>query len=81
MIKRFIIAIVVLGLIGGGIVGYNLFRAKMIAQFFAGMTPPPATVSVTEVVPITWTPGIETIGTARAAQGVDLSIEVGRRGA
>lgn len=75
MIKRFIIAIVVLGLIGGGIVGYNLFRAKMIAQFFAGMTPPPATVSVTEVAPITWTPGIETIGTARAAQGVDLSIE------
>ncbi|WP_415182021.1 efflux RND transporter periplasmic adaptor subunit [Phaeovulum sp.] len=75
MIKRIIIAIVVLGLIGGGIVGFNLFRAKMIAQFFAGMTPAPLVVSVTEVQPITWTPGIETIGTARAAQGVDLSVE------
>lgn len=75
MIKRLFIAVIVLGLIGGGIVGYNLFRAKMIAQYFAGMTPPPITVSVTEVQPVSWTPGLEAIGTARAAQGVDLAIE------
>lgn len=75
MIKRLFIAVIVLGLIGGGIVGYNLFRAKMIAQYFAGMTPPPVTVSVTEVQPVSWTPGLEAIGTARAAQGVDLAIE------
>ncbi|WP_164738130.1 efflux RND transporter periplasmic adaptor subunit [Frigidibacter oleivorans] len=75
MVKRIIIAIILLGVVVGGIVGFNLFRDKMIAQYFAGMTPPPVVVSVSEATPITWTPGIEAVGTARAAQGVDLSVE------
>lgn len=75
MIKRFLIAILVLALIGGGIVGFNLFRAKMIGQFFATMKPAPVPVTVTEVVPARWTPGIAAIGTASAAQGVDLAAE------
>ena len=32
------------------------------------MQPPPVTVSTVEVEPITWRPGLEAIGTARAAQ-------------
>lgn len=75
MIKRFIIAIVLLGVIGGGIVGFNMFRSQMIAQFFATMKPAPVTVSVSTVEPARWTPGLDAIGTARAAQGVDLAIE------
>ena len=75
MIKRLIIAILLLGLVGGGIVGFNLFRSKMIAQFFATMTPAPVPVTVTEVEPINWMPGIEAIGTATAAQGTDLAVE------
>ncbi|MDF2140749.1 efflux RND transporter periplasmic adaptor subunit [Paenirhodobacter sp. CAU 1674] len=75
MIKRFIIAILLLGLIGGGIVGFNLFRAKMIGQFFATMKPAPVPVSVSEVTPQLWAPGLEAIGTAAAAQGVDLATE------
>lgn len=75
MIKRFIIAIIALGIVGGGIVGFNLFKAKMIAQYFATMTPPPVAVSVTEVQPQRWTPGLDAIGTANAAQGVDLAVE------
>lgn len=75
MIKRLLIAILALILVGGGIVGFNLFRAKMIAQFFAGMKPPAVAVSVSEVVARSWTPGIEAIGTASAAQGTDLAIE------
>lgn len=75
MIKRFIIAILALVLIGGGIVGFNLFRSKMIAQFFATMKPAPVAVSVTDAVPQRWTPGIEAIGTASAARGVDLATE------
>jgi membrane fusion protein (multidrug efflux system) len=77
MIKRLLIAIVLLVLVVGGIVGYNMFRAKMIAQFFATMKPAPVAVSVSEVKPITWTPGLEAIGTASAAQGTDLAIEMG----
>lgn len=75
MIKRFIIAILVLGAIGGGIIGFNMFRSQMISQFFATMTPPPVTVSVSVVEPARWTPGLDAIGTASAAQGVDLAVE------
>ncbi|KFE35598.1 efflux RND transporter periplasmic adaptor subunit [Thioclava atlantica] len=77
MIKRLLIAIVALVLVVGGIVGYNLFRSKMIAQFFANMKQPAVAVSVSEVKPITWTPGLEAIGTASAARGTDLAVEMG----
>ncbi|MCB1497203.1 MAG: efflux RND transporter periplasmic adaptor subunit [Bauldia sp.] len=75
MIKRFIIAFVLLVLVAGGIVGFNLFRDQAIKDFFAGMKPPPVTVSTVTVEPITWTPGIDAIGTVGAAQGVDLTVE------
>lgn len=75
MIKRLIIAIIALTLVAGGIVGYNIFVGKMIAQFFAGMKPAPVAVSVTEVVPGRWEPGIDTIGTAAALRGTDLAVE------
>ena len=75
MVRRFLIALVVLVVVVGGIVGYNFFVAKMIGQFFASMTPPPVAVSVVEATPVTWKPGIEAIGTARAAQGVSLASE------
>ena len=75
MIKRFIIAIVLLALIGGGIVGFNMFRDKAIQQYFATMKPPAATVSTVVVKPMEWTPGIEAIGTVSAVRGVDLTVE------
>ena len=75
MVKRFIIAIFLLGLVGGGLVGFNLFRDNMIAQIFANMPRQPATVSTIEAQPVSWTPMIEAIGTVNAAQGVDLTVE------
>lgn len=75
MIKRLLMAVVLLVLVVGGIVGFNLFRDRMIAGFFAGMQPPPVTVAVTEAEAVTWRPGVEAIGTASAAQGVDLATE------
>jgi membrane fusion protein (multidrug efflux system) len=75
MIWRFLLAVVLLVVVVGGIVGFNMFRAKMIAGYFAGMQPPPVTVSTVDVEPITWKPGLEAIGTAGAAQGVDLAVE------
>jgi membrane fusion protein (multidrug efflux system) len=75
LIKRFIIAFVLLVLVCGGIVGFNLFRANAIKQYFATMKPPAATVSTTVVKPMEWTPGIEAIGTVNAVRGVDLTVE------
>ena len=41
MFWRLLLAIVLLVVVVGGIVGFNLFRDRMIAGFFAGMQPPP----------------------------------------
>lgn len=75
MIKRLIIALVLLVIVCGGIVGFNLFRDKAIQDFFAAMPPPSATVSTTVVKPAAWIPGVEAIGTVSANKGVDLSVE------
>lgn len=75
MIWRFLLAVVLLVAVVGGIVGFNMFRDKMITGYFASMEPPPLTVSVIEAVPQTWTPGIEAVGTASALRGVDLGVE------
>nr|WP_145711477.1 efflux RND transporter periplasmic adaptor subunit [Mesorhizobium tianshanense] len=75
VIKRFIIAFILLVLVCGGIVGFNLFRDNAIQQFFATMKPPAATVSTTIVKPTDWTPGVEAIGTVSAVRGVDLTVE------
>ncbi len=75
MIKRFIIAIVLLALVCGGIVGFNMFRANAIKQYFATMKQPAATVSTVTVSPQTWTPGIDAVGTVSARQGVDTAVE------
>lgn len=77
MIKRLIFAVLFLALVAGGIVGFNMFRDKMIAGFFAGNQPPPVTVSTIEAAAVVWQPVVEAIGTARAARGVSLSVEAG----
>jgi membrane fusion protein, multidrug efflux system len=77
MFKRLIIAVVLLTLVGGGLVGFNLFRDRMIAEFFENMPVKPATVSTVEAAPVAWQPTIAAIGTANAFQGVDLSVEAG----
>lgn len=75
MIKRFLIAIVLLGLIAGGLVGFNMFRDKAIQDFFANMPAQTVTVSTVTVEPASWTPVIDAIGTASASRGVDLTVE------
>jgi membrane fusion protein (multidrug efflux system) len=76
MLKRFLIALVLVVLVCGGLIGFNLFRAKMIANFFAGQTMPAVTVSATRVEPVTWKPQIEAIGTLWAYQGVDVASQM-----
>ena len=66
MIKRFLIALVLVAVVCGGLVGFNLFRSKMISDFFANQQMPAATVSAAEVKPVTWTPEIDAIGTLYA---------------
>lgn len=75
MIKRLVIAIVLLGLVVGALVGFNIFRDRMIAGFFADMPVQPLPVEVIEVTGREWQPVLTAIGTVHAAQGVDLTVE------
>lgn len=77
MIKRFLIAFVLLALVGGGLVYFNMFRNQAIQDFFASQQQPAVPVSTVAIELSTWQPGIEAIGTMRAARGVDLSVEAG----
>lgn len=55
MVRWFIIVGLLLGLLAGGIVGFNYIRANAIKNFFATMKPPPSRVTVaaatSEVIP------------------------------
>jgi len=75
MVKRFIIAFVLVAVIAGALIGFNIFRDNAIEQYFANMPTPTLTVSTTTVEPSTWTPNIAAIGTMAAANGVDLTVE------
>ncbi|MCT7378601.1 efflux RND transporter periplasmic adaptor subunit [Chelativorans salis] len=76
MFKRFLIAFILLVIVVGGLVGYNLFRDRMIQDFFANMPVQPVAVSTVKLEPTDWTPSIEAIGTMSAINGVDLTVEV-----
>jgi membrane fusion protein, multidrug efflux system len=76
MILRFIIALILVGVLAGGLVFFNGFRSKMINNFFANMPIPTQTISATAVTATDWSPGVEAIGTAKAFNGVDLAVEV-----
>jgi membrane fusion protein (multidrug efflux system) len=75
MIKRLVIAVTLLALVGGGLIGFNLFRDRMIAQVFANMPVPASRVETAVAERVTWRPTIDTIGTVNASQGVELSVE------
>lgn len=75
MIKRLLIAIVLLILIGGGLVGFNVFRDQAIENFFANMPAQTVTVSTVTAEPQSWTPTIDAIGTIAASRGVELTVE------
>ena len=79
MVRWFIIVGLLLGIVVGGLVWFNFFRDKMIAQFFANMKPPPANVSVaeakSEVVPNLLT----AVGGLAAVHQVNVTSDVSGR--
>jgi membrane fusion protein (multidrug efflux system) len=79
MKRRIVVAFVFILAVGlcAGLVWFNFFRDKMITQFFANMQQPAQTVSAVKVEAKTWTPSIGAIGTAKAANGVELAVQVG----
>ncbi len=79
MIKRFIIVGIFAVVLFGAMIGFGIFKGKMMQKFFASMVPPPAPVAMvvakSEAVPHL----LEGIGTLQAVRQVVVSPEVGGR--
>ncbi|HET7884038.1 MAG TPA: efflux RND transporter periplasmic adaptor subunit [Acetobacteraceae bacterium] len=76
MIKRMVIMLIGVGVVLGGFFGFQVFKAHIIAQVMAGMANPPQTVSTVTASVQEWQPQVEAVGSLRAVNGADLSLEV-----
>jgi membrane fusion protein (multidrug efflux system) len=74
--KRMIIMLIAVGLVFGGVFGFQIFKNTMIKKFMSAMALPPQTVSATTATAEEWQPQIEAVGSLRAVNGADLSFEV-----
>src|SRR5216684_270041 len=79
MLRWFIIVGTLLAVLVGGLVYFNYFRGKMIAQFFANNKPPPVSVTIaeakTEVIPNLLT----AVGDLAAVHQVNVTTDVSGR--
>ena len=76
MIKRFIIAFLVLAVIFGGIFGYKAYIGYKNGQMMKMMKYPPASVSVAVSKIGDWQPYIHTIGNVTAINSVNVTTQV-----
>jgi membrane fusion protein (multidrug efflux system) len=76
MVKRMIIMLIGVGAVLGGFFAFQNFKAHIIRQVMATMANPPQTVSTVTAGWQDWQPQVEAVGTLRAVNGADLSLEV-----
>ncbi len=76
MTKRMTIMLIAVGLVFGGVFGFQIFIKTMIKQFMSTMPQPPQTVSTVTAAMQEWQPQIEAVGSLRAVNGADLAFEV-----
>jgi len=79
LIIRLTIMALLLLLVLGGLYGFDLFRQKMIAQFFANNLPPPTPVSAVAVVSEAMPDYLDGIGSVVAVHQVSVAPEVNGR--
>lgn len=76
MTRRMTIVLVCAGLLLAALVGFNLFKAHMIAKFRSQNAQPPQVVSTTLAAYADWQPEVTSVGSMRAFRGVDVTTEV-----
>lgn len=76
LILRMVVMLIVIGVILGGIFGFQAFKSQMIAQAIAARSNPAQTVSTTKATTSDWQERLEAVGSFRALNGADLSSEV-----
>lgn len=77
MIKRFLIALIIIGVLLGGLAYFKLvFMPQMIKGFLASQVPPPATITAEAAKAEEWVERLPAIGTLIASQGVEIASQV-----
>lgn len=76
MIKRFLLTLIVLAVIFGGLFGYKAYKGYVNRQMMAHFKFPPATVSVTAAKKVKWSPDIKTIGSILSPESVDVTTQI-----
>ena len=76
MKKRMTIMLIAVGLLIGGLVGFNFFKGYMMQKYMGKGPQPPATVSAMKAEYQLWQPQLNAVGTLRAVRGVDVTTEV-----
>jgi membrane fusion protein (multidrug efflux system) len=71
-----VLMLIAVGVVLGGVFGFQAFKAVMIKKFMSTMSSPPQTVSAITAHSSSWQPTIEAVGSLRAVRGADLSLEV-----
>lgn len=75
MLKRMIIMLCAIGAVFAALAWFVNFRAGMISQVMASLADPPQTVSTTAAQVSDWQSSLTAIGTFRAVNGADLSLQ------
>ena len=75
MIKRMIMMLTAVGIFFGAVFGWKAFDAFQAGKLMSSRPPPVVTVSTAVASSDTWTPVIPSVGTLRASQGVDITVQ------
>ncbi|MDR3436783.1 efflux RND transporter periplasmic adaptor subunit [Telmatospirillum sp.] len=75
MVKRMILMLILVGVVFGGIFGFEAFRGQMIKKYMASMGGQPQTVATSKAETQDWQPHLDAVGSLRAVKGADLALE------
>lgn len=76
MTKRMIVMLASLGVLFGGIFGFQAFKAHMIKKYMSANMSPPVTVTTIKAEEMPWQPELKSVGSLRAVKGVDVTTEI-----
>jgi membrane fusion protein (multidrug efflux system) len=75
MNKRIIIAAIAIGVLCAGLIVYN-YAGALFGGGHGHMERPPTAVEAMTVQAAPWLPGVDAVGTARAARGTDVAVQI-----
>ena len=75
MLKRMILMLLAAGIFFGGVFGWKAWLGYQSGLMMSSMAMPPVTVSTTIATTETWSPNINSVGTLRASQGVNVTAQ------